>query len=565
MKLSSALKDILVGVENAEYFTSTAPVDYDARDYFHGFGKRQQVHHLWAYTIIPRMIASKHTGLHQAGIRLQKQWKSKIYRKEVDVFWQDQEAIRKSQTTITQSVQMHQARILDHSYKDLCSTLEKREENFGHHGKDRDKLDLEQQKAGTSHLDAVVSLSQDVNGSNYSESTDFSEKEENDQEEDQISAFTSEDYRIFAEAYLNIRQKVTLPSGRILEDVLFQEGLTKKTHHLIHSFIVDEDDDGVRRLFDSGDWTFITAERPREVVLDDLDVVTLLESFQGLASTSDVMKALQDRPARLGANYNFSKDFELKWLFDSISKWADLYNIQPNVFTIDGLTEYFWRSNVWSILDSLFYDLPNFILVGGESWGIESTKRRNQQKKSGGKKIGGSKGDGYLREFGPKRADWLSIEGAKQWDTDGIKYKRESTWKIGRQLHDILRSRIGEMDPKRAMDLNTYGFIFGGPTIQLHLMSSIGGTTTILRRRKPLTIASSVEEFGNNVIILEFMLLVKKDIVQSTTRRTSVQNARNLFAGTPRTPPRPSVLPVEIQAIHRTPTKRKAREIDAFL
>ncbi|KAF9275638.1 hypothetical protein BGZ74_003947 [Mortierella antarctica] len=77
---------------------------------------------------------------------------------------------------------------------------------------------------------------------------------------------------------------------------------------------------------------------------------------------------------------------------------------------------------------------------------------------------------------------------------------------------------MAEMDEKRAMSLNTYGFVFGGPTIQLHLVSTLGGATTILRRRKPLTIASSVEEFGNNVTILEFILLVKKDIVQSTTR-----------------------------------------------
>jgi hypothetical protein len=73
------------------------------------------------------MIASKHNGLHQAGIRLQKQWKSKVYRKEVDVFWREHETIRISQTTITQSVQLHQARILQHSYKDFCNTLERRE------------------------------------------------------------------------------------------------------------------------------------------------------------------------------------------------------------------------------------------------------------------------------------------------------------------------------------------------------------------------------------------------------------------------------------------------------
>lgn len=107
MKLSAALKDILVGVENTQYFTTTAPQHYEARGYFRGVGKKQEVHRLWAYTIIPRMIANKHFGLHQAGMRLQKQWKSKVYRKEVDVFWREQETTRTSQTTIIQSVQMH--------------------------------------------------------------------------------------------------------------------------------------------------------------------------------------------------------------------------------------------------------------------------------------------------------------------------------------------------------------------------------------------------------------------------------------------------------------------------
>ncbi|KAF8921633.1 hypothetical protein BGZ52_011565, partial [Haplosporangium bisporale] len=63
--------------------------------------------------------------------------------------------------------------------------------------------------------------------------------------------------------------------------------------------------------------------------------------------------------------------------------------------------------------------------------------------------------------FEPKKADRLSIESAKHWDTDGSKYKREPSWKIGRQLHDILRSRMTELDERRAMSLNTYGFIFG--------------------------------------------------------------------------------------------------------
>lgn len=127
MKLSAALKDILEGVTNAKYFTSTTIADYDARGYFRGLESKQEAHSIWSKTIIPRMIASKHPGLHQTGMKLLKQWKTKAYRKEVEEFWWEQETIRPSQLVVTQSVQLHQARILQHSYKNLCHTLDKRE------------------------------------------------------------------------------------------------------------------------------------------------------------------------------------------------------------------------------------------------------------------------------------------------------------------------------------------------------------------------------------------------------------------------------------------------------
>lgn len=90
---------------------------------------------------------------------------------------------------------------------------------------------------------------------------------------------------------------------------------------LIHSFIIDENDEGIRSLFEPVDWTFIMKEKPKEISLDDLDVTNTLERFRGMASTADIMEDLKDRPARLGATYVFSKDFELKWILDSISKW----------------------------------------------------------------------------------------------------------------------------------------------------------------------------------------------------------------------------------------------------
>ncbi|KFH62181.1 hypothetical protein MVEG_11820 [Podila verticillata NRRL 6337] len=77
--------------------------------------------------------------------------------------------------------------------------------------------------------------------------------------------------------------------------MLFQEGVAKKNHQ------------GVRSLFEPVDWTFIMKEKPKELILNDLDVTKILERFRRMASTADIMEDLKDRLARLGATYVFSK------------------------------------------------------------------------------------------------------------------------------------------------------------------------------------------------------------------------------------------------------------------
>ncbi|KAF8941242.1 hypothetical protein BGZ47_007453 [Haplosporangium gracile] len=165
-----------------------------------------------------------------------------------------------------------------------------------------------------------------------------------------------------------------------------------------------------------------------------------------------------------------------------------------SVFTSDATLEYFWRSQVWGVLDTLFYDIPNTLMIGGEGHGIESKERRNQQQPGRAlRKAAGSKSDGYLRSFGSTKSDWLTIEGARNWDPFAKKYKMESYWKLARQMHDICRARAADQDPSTLKNFRTYGLIFGGPTIQVHVMASLGGASTVLRRRRPLTLAAGID------------------------------------------------------------------------
>ncbi|KAF9124593.1 hypothetical protein BGX30_000865 [Mortierella sp. GBA39] len=563
-----AIEALAKDLQNGDYLRQTNPRDFDAEGYFAGFQDQRKARSIWSSTVIPRLISSSHGELRKVGLTLQKKWASKSYRKQLD-------KARAQAEVVLDSVHKHQAKILDHSYKDLCHTLQRREETFtetkrstsvastsrhdhvetatfAQEHKEKELVDnsvlLDTSTSGA--LDKGGSVESDRGRANLDLEKDVkkkaakkddaltvveSEEEETDDTEDGffLAPFTEQDRKSFASTFLKIQNKVLLPSGNHVEDVLFAAGVTKKQHGLLHSFIIDVDDDSVRELFQEEDWTFIMKEQDMAVGQDDQDIVGTLDALKDAGSAEAIMEILNHRHPRLGKAYRMDHDYNFKWLFDSVSKWIDIYTMPFSVFTSDATLEYFWRSQVWGVLDTLFYDIPNTLMIGGEGHGIESKERRNQQQPGRAlRKAGGSKSDGYLRSFGSTKSDWLTIEGARNWDPFAKKYKTEAYWKLARQMHDIFRARTADQGPSTLKNFRTYGLIFGGPTIQIHVMSSVGGVSTVFRRRRPLTLAAGIESFEGNVVMLEIFMLLKRDIVRTLTPQRKRVSAMDLFKGT---------------------------------
>ncbi|KAG0291307.1 hypothetical protein BGZ96_005300 [Linnemannia gamsii] len=528
-------------LQNGDYFRQTSPREFDAEGYLAGFQDQRKARSIWSSIVIPRLIASNHGELRRVGLALQKKWGSKSYRKQLD-------KARIQAEVVLDSVHKHQAKILDHSYKDLCHTLKKREESFTEtwsstsntntsRHRHAETVVLTQNHQEAPKVDVSIQLDTCTSDTKLTRTTQVSdeddtatlgkdrasleperdvegeaakkddtatvpesEDEESDDTEDGpfMASFTEQDRKAFADTFLKIQNKVVLPSGNHIEDVLFAAGVMKKQHGLLHSFIIDVDDDSVRELFQEDDWAFILKEQDMSVELDDQDVVGTLNALKDAETSEAIMEILHQRHSRLGKAYRMSYDYNLKWLFDSVSKWIDIYTMPFSVFNSDATLEYFWRSQVWGVLDTLFYDIPNTLMIGGESQGIESVDRRNQQQAKNGRKAAGSKSDGYLRSFGSTKSDWLTIEGARNWDPFAKKYKTEAYWKLARQMHDIFRARTSDRDSSTLQSFRTYGLIFGGSTIQIHVMTFLGGASTVIRRRRPLTLADGVESFGEN-------------------------------------------------------------------
>ena len=81
------------------------------------------------------------------------------------------------------------------------------------------------------------------------------------------------------------------------------------------------DDHDIECIFDSSDWESIVEEAEQQTCIADADVVTLLDSFKEMNSMKKIMERLSERHPRLGGSYVHSQDYDIKWIFDSISKW----------------------------------------------------------------------------------------------------------------------------------------------------------------------------------------------------------------------------------------------------
>lgn len=115
-KMDSAIDTLTENLENGDYFRQVNPKDFDAEIFFARFDNRRRARAIWTKTVIPRLISSKHSALRGAGVALQRKWRSKPYRKQLN-------QVLGQEKIILDSVHKHQTRILEHSYEDLCYTL----------------------------------------------------------------------------------------------------------------------------------------------------------------------------------------------------------------------------------------------------------------------------------------------------------------------------------------------------------------------------------------------------------------------------------------------------------
>lgn len=117
--------------------------------------------------------------------------------------------------------------------------------------------------------------------------------------------------------------------------------------------------------------------------------------------------------------------------------------------------------------NSLLRDVPNLSIVHGEVTSEDTAKRRNSDRAlpTEGtlerKKIG-YRCDGLVQVQGHRPLNIGVLEAAKVYDNTGSKFLMD-TRKLTRELHDMLRNRLGDLLVRsRARELTLVGYVVSG-------------------------------------------------------------------------------------------------------
>ncbi|KAF9352187.1 hypothetical protein BGX34_000133 [Mortierella sp. NVP85] len=186
-----------------------------------------------------------------------------------------------------------------------------------------------------------------------------------------------------------------------------------------------------------------------------------------------------------------------------------------------GQSEAFWRYDVFGLTNSILRDVPDLAVVHGEITSEDTAQRRNISRAiptegTLERKKQGYRCDGLIQVQGHKPQNIGVLEAGKIHDNTGSKFLMDSH-KIVRELHDMLRNRLGDLHVQtRARDLTLVGYVVSGPTLMTLFASCPGGYITRIRPHdSEFKLADAVCQFSSNLRILKHLLVTKLVLSES--------------------------------------------------
>ncbi|CAG8595230.1 5796_t:CDS:10, partial [Ambispora gerdemannii] len=302
----------------------------------------------------------------------------------------------------------------------------------------------------------------------------------NDEDQNPPPLLTLSQFKCFNESYAKMKktQKWILSTGTCVEDAIFEHCNKLSGESLLHSWIVDLDDQETEALFTVTEWKEIRREIRRLPKVDET-FVELLMRFANVKTTSELRHILETTSYRnMDEPYDREKHYDAKWVDIVMRKYLTNYEDSNGILHKSHLES--WHDiNVWSLI--IDHGLRN--LIGIETVRKESTSgavsvRRNQKRictrhKNIERKMMGSRMDGIFRTY-VNDIEYGAIEVAKAFDeikllTDG--------YKLSKIMYDMLiyLSKQVNFEETKVRKLRVVGMLHLGLKTQvLHLSSPKG-------------------------------------------------------------------------------------------
>ncbi|KAG9307537.1 hypothetical protein G9A89_000016 [Geosiphon pyriformis] len=359
---------------------------------------------------------------------------------------------------------------------------------------------------------------EDLKGSlgNATELEERNDDDDQDEVEDNVSSMDKGAKLEFKKKYMEMRQdtKWKLPSGKYIEDVLYEYAKNLAHESSVHSFIIDTSDATVMNLFSTQDKEHIMSFRvlPDPEIEDELmDYLIKYRKFETQEMRKIVNAGISISP------YDPKKHFNHHYIHQVFSQLLPRYELRSSDFTTSHLEGWF-TSNIWSIvIDACFVGLEIIEFIRGEGCSRASGERKNfGRNNSNVKKLLGRKCDGIVRELGSSEEYGISEEGRDWTGKDGTKYLADESLKLPKVMLDMLHQKLRKhgINFVRSRQMEIVGFLHSAQQLQILVLDTPSGYMCRIRRYPSSKIPATLTEVDHLIGMIHDVLVAKFRIMR---------------------------------------------------
>ncbi|CAG8502776.1 32845_t:CDS:10 [Gigaspora margarita] len=317
----------------------------------------------------------------------------------------------------------------------------------------------------------------------------------------------------FHECFANMSKahKWFLASGKCVENTIFEHCKELTNESLLHSWIIDLDDQEAKELFTTEEWNEIRHEVQLPKVNETF--VKSMMRFSNIKTTRELREVLAISFLKKDDPYSREDHFDAEWAEIVMRKFLTYYE-DPNDPLKRTHLESWYDINLWSqIVDHGLSDIFGMEVVSEAVSARKNRKRaRMRYRKVPRKKIG-YKMDGIFRTY-INNIEYGAIEVAKKYEQTKL---LGDGFKLSKAMHDIFVCLCQRVDNRETIvrKLRIPGMLHLGLKSQVLQMSSPKGYVTILKRDKLLEVPNTVGEIRNLIKVLASVWKMKKLITDT--------------------------------------------------